>query len=80
MTHPGFSKKGGGTIGGLGVKPPATGARGVNEFYGFNIKNTHFSHFFIEKEHAVSAVTMDNAKTFSQLMSKAEVKGGCNHY
>ena len=28
-------------------------------------------HFFIEKGHAVSAVTIDNAKIFSQLMSKS---------
>ena len=40
-------------------------------FYGFHIKNTHFNTLFTEKGHAVSAVTMDNAKIFSQLMSKS---------
>ena len=36
----------------------------------FTLKNTDFSTLFIEKVHAVSAVTMDNAKMFSQRMSK----------
>ena len=40
-------------------------------FCGFYIKNTHFNHFYIEKRHAVSAVTKDNAKIFSELMSKS---------
>ena len=40
-------------------------------FYGFHIKNTHLGKLFIEKEHAMTAVTMDNAKIFSQLMSKS---------
>ena len=39
-------------------------------FYRFYIKNTLiFTHFFTEKGLAVSAVTMDDAKIFSQLMS-----------
>ena len=42
-------------------------------FFGFHIKNnTLFRTFFIEKGHAVSAVTsIDNAKIFSQLISKS---------
>ena len=34
---------------------------------GFRIKTLIFAHFFIEKGHAVSAVTTNNAKIFSQL-------------
>ena len=57
----------GATTGNLGVKPPA-----VNEFLQFSCKKTLIlAHFFIEKGHAVSAVTTDNAKTFSHLMSKS---------
>ena len=55
---------GSGTPGGLRVKPPA-----ANEYLGFHIKNSHFSTLFIEKGLAVSAVTMDNAKIISRLMS-----------
>ena len=50
-------------------------------------KTLILAHFFNEKGHAVSAVTRDNTKIFSQLTVslKAEawpksVKGGCNHY
>ena len=42
-------------------------------FYGFHIKKKLIlAHFFIENEYALSAVTMDNEKIFSQLtgMSK----------
>ena len=48
----------------LGVFPKGTTS-------GFHIKNTHISSCFIEKGHAVSAVLIDNAKLFSQLMSKS---------
>ena len=34
-------------------------------------KTLILAHFFVEKGHAVSAVTIDNAKIFSQLMSKS---------
>ena len=56
------------TTGGPGMKPPA-----ANAFLRFSYeKNTHFSKFFfIEKGRVVSAVTTDNAKVFSQLMSKS---------
>ena len=54
-----------------------------SNFYAFLIKkNTHFSIFFIEKGHALSAITMDNARIYSQLKSKSIeawlklVKGG----
>ena len=50
-------------------------------------KTLILAHFFNEKRHAVSAVTRDNTKIFSQLTVclKAEawpkkVTGGCNHY
>ena len=66
--------KGGGTTGSVRVKPPAAGSYGVwgrspqspTNFCDFHTKNTHFSafFFFIEKEHAVSAITIDNAKKF----------------
>ena len=37
----------------------------------FHIRKTLIlAHFFVEKGHAVSAVAIDNAKIFSQLMSK----------
>ena len=40
---------------------------------GFHIKKKTLilANLFIEKGHAVSAVTMDNAKMFSQLMSSS---------
>ena len=77
--HAGFGK-GGGTTEGVGAKQ----AKGV----GFDIKKTLIlAHFFNEKGHAVSAVTRDDTKIFSQLTVclKAEawpkyVKEGCNHY
>ena len=40
-------------------------------FYDFHIKTLILTHFFTEKGYAVSAVTMDNAKIFSQLMCKS---------
>ena len=40
-------------------------------FCGFHIKNTHFSTLFIEKGHALRAVTIDDAKIFSQLMARS---------
>ena len=44
----------------------------ANEFLWFSHKKTLIlAHFFIEKGCAVSAVTMDNTKIFSQLMSKS---------
>ena len=47
------------------AKPPA-----ANKFLRFSHKKTLIlAHFFIEKGCAVSAVTMNNAKIFSQLMS-----------
>ena len=47
--------------------PPA-----ANEFLRFSHKKTLIlAHFFNVKEHAVSAVTIDNAKIFLQLMSKS---------
>ena len=49
---------------GCGPQPPT-------DFYNFNIKNTHFSTLFFEKRRAMSAVITNNAKIFSQLMSKS---------
>ena len=61
MVYPGFgqlAKGGGDIIGGLGTKPPA-----ANEFLRFSHKMTLFStHFYIEKRHAVSAVTTSVAR------------------
>ena len=37
----------------------------------FTLKNTHFSTLFYRKRHAVSAVTIHNAKIFLQRMSKS---------
>ena len=57
----------GATTGGPGVKPPA-----ANGFLRFSYKKESFQHtFFIEKGRAVSAVTTDNAKIFTQLMYKS---------
>ena len=39
-------------------------------FCGFHIKTLILAQFFIEKGHAVSEVTVDNAKIFLQIMSK----------
>ena len=72
-------QKGGSHSGVWGWNPQPPKARGVwglgpqppTDFYGSLIKNTHFSTFFIKKWHAVSAITIDNAKIFSQLMSKS---------
>ena len=47
----------------LGVFPNGTS--------GFHIKNTHINPYFIEKGHAVSAIFIDYAKLFLQLMSKS---------
>ena len=68
VAHSGFGKKRDTTMG-QGAKPPAT-----NEILRFSHKKKLILvHFFIEKGHVVSAVTIDNAKIFSQLMSiKAE--------
>ena len=79
VAHPGFGKKEGHIRGVWGWNPQPPEARGVwglgpqtpTDFYGSLIKNTHFSTFFIKKWHAVSAITIDNAKIFSQLMSKS---------
>ena len=55
--HPGFGKG----------APPAS-----NKFLRFSHKKTLIlAHFFVEKGHAVSAVTIDIANIFSQLMSKS---------
>ena len=43
---------------GLRPQPPT-------HFCGFHIKTLILAHLFIEKRHAVSAVTIDNAKIFS---------------
>ena len=50
---------------GVGVKPPA-----ANEFLRFSHKKHILAPFFVEQEHVVSRVIMDNVKMFSQLMSK----------
>ena len=51
---------------GVRVKPPA-----ANEFLRFSHKKHILAHFFVEQEHVVSGVIMDNAKIFLQLMSKS---------
>ena len=57
----------GGLTGGLGVKPPAA----YNLLRFSHEKTLILANLFIEKGHAVRAVTVDNAKTFSQLTSKS---------
>ena len=68
---PGFSK-GGHNQGFGGETPSHWRLRGsaAKEFSQF-LQTLILAHFFIEKGHAVSAVTIDNAKIFSQLMSKS---------
>ena len=62
VAHPGFGK-GAGDTGVLVCSPHP-----LTNFYGFHMKKHSYQHtFFIKKGHAVSAVTMDNAKIFSQL-------------
>ena len=57
----------GAAIGGLGARAPT-----ANEYLRFSHKKTLIlAHLFVEKGCAVRAVTMDNAKIFSQLMSKS---------
>ena len=57
-----------------GCETPVAGCQGCggampNEFLRFSHKKILIlAHFFIEKVHAVSAVTMDNVKIFPQLM------------
>ena len=60
----------GGTTGGLGAQPPAP-----TNFCDFHAKTLILAHFFIENGHALSAVTIDNAKIFSQLMSESKNLG-----
>ena len=66
MAHPRFGK-GGGHDRGVGVKSPA-----ANEFLRFSHKKHILAHFFVEQEHVVSRVIMDNAKIFLLLMSKSK--------
>ena len=63
VAHPGFGELGGGTTGDLGATPPA-----AHEFLRLTLI---LADFFIEKGHAVSAITINNAKIFLQLMSKS---------
>ena len=51
---------------GVGVKPLA-----ANEFLQFSHKKHILVHFFVEQEHVVSRVIMENAKIFLPLMSKS---------
>ena len=68
MAHREFGKGGGGA---QPASPPA-----ANKFLRFSHEKTLvLTHFFIEKEHIVSAVTIDNAKIFSQFMSKRRSLG-----
>ena len=64
VSHPKF-----GTTGGLMAIPLGVYPNGTTS--GFHVKNTHLCTYFMEKKHAVSAVFIDNAKLFSQLMSKS---------
>ena len=54
------------STGGLGAVPPA-----AIEFLRFSLKKLILAQFFIKKVHAVSAVSMDDAKIFSHFMSKS---------
>ena len=60
--------KDGGTTGGLWAKPPAS-----IEFLWFSHKKKTLTlaHIFVEKGHAVSAITLDNAKIFLPLISES---------
>ena len=67
MAHPEFGKGDGGTTEGLGVKPLA-----ANELLRFqHKKNTHSNTLFYQTRLAVSAIIMDNAKIFLQLVFKS---------
>ena len=69
----------GAATGSLGVKPKPPQTKGVwgrspqrpTNFYGFHTNTLILAHFFIEKGHAVSTVTWDNAKIFSPFLSKS---------
>ena len=51
---------------------PGEAMTASNEFLRFSHQKTLIlAQFFVEKGHAVSAVIIDNAKIFSQLMSKS---------
>ena len=65
VVHLGFSKG--------GVQPGIWGhsPQPQTNFFGFHKKTFILAHFFIEKWHAVSAITINNAKIFLQLMSKS---------
>ena len=55
---PGFGQRGEEITGSVGAKPPA-----ANEFFRLSHKKTLFlTHFYIEKGHAVSAVTTSVAR------------------
>ena len=70
MAHREFGK------GGTRLCPQQPEAKAADIFLRFSHKKTLvLTHFFIEKEHVVSAVTIDNAKIFSQLMSKSRSLG-----
>ena len=80
--HPGFGQGAVPEPGDWGRNPQPPEAKGVwgrspqsqpqTNFCSFYIKKTLIlAPFFIVKGHAVSAVTIDNAKMFSQLMSKS---------
>ena len=66
VAHPGFGKGGCHNRRFGGVVP-----RRQQIFTVFTQKNSHFGTFFSEKRLAVSAVTMDDAKIFSLLVSKS---------
>ena len=66
VAHPRFGKVGRATTEGFEVKPPP-----ANKNLWFSHKKHSFYHTLIEKEHAMSAITRDNAKIFSQFMSKS---------
>ena len=69
VAHLEFGKGGGGTT--EGETPSLRRLRAANKFLRFSHKNIHFNTFFYQESLAVSAVTMDNAKIFSHLMSKS---------
>ena len=74
MAHRAFGE--GGTQQGVWGHEGGAQRAAAHKFLRFSHKKTLIlAHFFIEKGHAVSAVSIDNAKIFSQLSFKSKSLG-----